>query len=271
MRRALARAASVALAVLRVGLAESFAYRAELLLWVLATTMPLVMIALFDAAARDAPLGGYDRARFATYFLVTLVVRHATSSWVAWQLGRDIRQGTLSLRLLRPVHPLLAYVAESVTSVPLRLVVAAPVVLLGAWLTDPAPLTSDPRALALVPLALAQSLALSVVIALLVGSTSFFWESGVKAMDVVLLVFMLTSGYLVPLELFPAPARQVLDALPFRYQLALPVELLVGVHDADPAHAAALCGRQTLFLSGLGGALVVVWRRGVRRFEAYGG
>ena len=87
------RAVALAGALLRIGFAESVAYRAELFLWVLATTMPLVMMALFSAVAQGAPIGRYDQPRIVTYFLVTLIVRHLTSSWVAWQLGRDIRQG----------------------------------------------------------------------------------------------------------------------------------------------------------------------------------
>ena len=41
--------------LLRVGFAEAVAYRAELLVWVLATTMPLVMLALWTAVARTRP------------------------------------------------------------------------------------------------------------------------------------------------------------------------------------------------------------------------
>ena len=38
--------------LLRVGLAEAIAYRAEFLVWMLATTMPLVMLAIMSAMAR---------------------------------------------------------------------------------------------------------------------------------------------------------------------------------------------------------------------------
>ena len=36
------------------------AYRAEFLVWMLATTMPLVMLGAHDAVAREAPVGRFD-------------------------------------------------------------------------------------------------------------------------------------------------------------------------------------------------------------------
>ena len=42
--------------LLRVGFAEAIAYRAEMIVWVLATTMPLVMLALWTSVASDGPV-----------------------------------------------------------------------------------------------------------------------------------------------------------------------------------------------------------------------
>jgi ABC-2 type transport system permease protein len=265
------RALALAGALLRFAFAESLAYRAELLLWVLATTMPLVMMALFSAVTEDAPLEGYDRPRIVTYFLATVLVRHATSSWAAWALAGDIRQGLLSLRLLRPVHPLLSYALESLTSIPLRLVAAAPLVAIFALSLETGALSRRPEAYALLAVVLVQAWLLSVTLNLVVGCASFFVESGVRLMEFVQVVFFLASGYLFPLDLLPGSLHAVADALPFRYQLALPVELLVGRYDGDLGVAVALTGRESLWVVALGAVLALAWNRGVRRFEAYGG
>lgn len=256
---------------LRVGFAEAVAYRAELFLWVLATTMPFVMMALFLAVASDAPLGRFGRPQIVTYFLVTLLVRQLTTSWSAWQLARDIRQGVLALRLLRPVHPLLSYAAESLTAIPLRMLVALPIVVASVLVIERRTMSQVPVAYLLATLALAQAWLLSVAINLAVGCVSFFLESGVKLMDLMLVLFMLASGYLVPIELFPDGVRRALELLPFRYQLALPVELLTGVYDADLGRGATMCLVQGSYAVGFFGAVALLWRRGVKRFEAFGG
>lgn len=66
--------------VARVGLASIVAYRAEMIIWVLSATLPLVMLALWDAAAAHGPVAGMDQVAMARYFAVVLVVRHVTGS-----------------------------------------------------------------------------------------------------------------------------------------------------------------------------------------------
>ena len=45
--------------LLRVGVAETVAYRAEFLVWILTTTLPLVMLGLWTSVAAEAPFRGY--------------------------------------------------------------------------------------------------------------------------------------------------------------------------------------------------------------------
>ena len=91
-------------AMLRVGWKDALAYRGEFLVWMLSMTLPLVMLALFRAVAAEGAVGGFDGAAFTAYFLAGLTVRQLVSSWSIWEINREIREGTLSMRLLRPVH-----------------------------------------------------------------------------------------------------------------------------------------------------------------------
>ena len=109
----LVRAVRAFPALLRIGVAEVVAYRAEFLVWILTTNMPLVMLALWHAVAADGPVGRFGQREFTTYFLGVLTIRLLTSNWVAWQLSMEIRDGTLSGKLLRPIHPLFAYGART--------------------------------------------------------------------------------------------------------------------------------------------------------------
>ena len=92
--------------LLRVGFADAVAYRAEMLVWMLTTTMPLVSLALWSAVAPTAPVGRFTPARsFAAYFLATLVVRQLTGSWVVWEMNQEIRSGALSQPAAPPDPP----------------------------------------------------------------------------------------------------------------------------------------------------------------------
>ncbi len=60
--------------LLRVGWSEMTAYRAEMVVWILSATLPLVMMALWNAAAESASLPGFSPTEVTRYFTVMLVV-----------------------------------------------------------------------------------------------------------------------------------------------------------------------------------------------------
>ncbi len=255
--------------LLRVGFAEAVAYRAEFLVWLLSTNMPLVMLALWSAAARDGPVGRYTGAQFTAYFLVALVVRLLTGAWVIWELNFEIRQGTLAFRMLRPVHPLVAYATENLAAVPLRLVLSSPVVVV-LLLSSGAPLLSrDPVAWAAFPAALAGGWAITFLAMSLVGALAFYVESAGSVFEIWMGLFGVFSGYLVPLDLFPPWLATLARFLPFRYMLAFPVEMVTGL--LPRARALEELAIQWLFVGLLFLLASAAWRRGVRRFSSVGG
>jgi ABC-2 type transport system permease protein len=256
-------------ALLRVGVLEAIAYRGEVLVWMLTTTMPLVMLALFGAVAREGAIGRYGEPQLVAYFLATFIVRQLTSSWVSWQINAEVRDGTLATRLLRPVHPLYAYGAESAASIPMRAAIALPVAVVLLFTAGPSQLAHDPVVWLLWAVSLAGAFLLSLFVAFAIGALAFFLEQSTKVMDVWLAFFFVFSGYLVPVDLFPPAVRGALDWLPFRYQIGLSVELMTGAHGA--AAGAALVARQWGFVALAALAAVLLWRRGLGRFAAHGG
>src|SRR5262249_509647 len=119
--------------MLKIGLAEAIAYRAEMLVWVLSTTMPFVMWVMWSAVAEVAPVVGqsgrsYGAGAFSAYCLWTFIVRQLVSSWASWEMNWEVRQGTLAMRLLRPMHPIVSYAAGHLAAIPMRVGVTLPVI-----------------------------------------------------------------------------------------------------------------------------------------------
>ena len=255
--------------LLRVGLAEAVAYRAELAVWLLSTNMPLVMLALWSAAAADGPLGRYGTAEFTAYFLAALVVRLLTGAWVIWELNTEIRQGTLAYRLLRPIHPLWAYACENLAAIPLRAVLTVPVALLLLFSSGGGLLSHEPLRWLLFPATVIGAWAINFLAMSLVGALAFYLESAASLFEIWMGLFGVFSGYLVPLDLFPPWLGALARVLPFRYMLAFPVEMVVGMQDRGRA-LLELCVQWAfvgLLLAGAAG----IWRLGLRRFAAFGG
>ncbi|MET0594707.1 MAG: ABC-2 family transporter protein [Polyangiaceae bacterium] len=262
------RALSAYPTLLRIGFAGAIAYRAEMLVWMLTMTMPFVSLALWSAVAADAPIGRFDQKNFVAYFVSTIVVRQLSGSWVVWEMIQEIKSGALASRLLKPIHPLIVYSADNLAAIPLRMVFSTPlaiIVLLSGGASLPHTLYG---ALAFL-LSLFGAWVITFFVMVVVGSLSFFIESSISIFDIWLVFFMLFSGYLVPLELFPSWARDIAYVLPFRYTLGFPVEILIGMsNDAEIARGLAI---QAAY--GVGSAVVALtmWSAGVRRYSAFGG
>jgi ABC-2 type transport system permease protein len=255
--------------LLRVGVAETVAYRAELFVWILTTTMPLVMLALWTSVAREAPFREFTSEDFIAYYLAVLIVRNLTSSWVAWQMSEEVRMGTMSMRLLRPLHPFVALAVSHVAAVPFRSLVALPiaaVLLLGSGASA---LTREPLQLALIvpSLALAWLITFSLMFAL--GALAFFVTKTMALLNLYFLLFSLFSGYLLPLPLLPGWVARIAEVLPFRYMLSVPVELMTRSQGGGELLALML-GQLGWAAASVTGALWL-WRLGIKHYEAVGG
>jgi ABC-2 type transport system permease protein len=182
---------------------------------------------------------------------------------------QEIKEGTLSLRLLRPMHPVVSYSAESLAAIPMRLVVSVPIFFIAFFAVGGSGLTRDPALLGMFLWSLLGAWMLNFSVSAIVGVLGLFMESATAVWELWLGGFMLFSGYLLPLELFPPWLERFARALPFAYLQAVPVEILTGLHDR--AGALRLLGYQLIYALCAMMLLLWLWRRGIRRFQAFGG
>lgn len=269
MSGSFARAARAYPTLLRVGLAETVAYRAELLVWMLTTTMPLVSLALWSAVAAEGPVGGFTQARFSAYFLATLIVRQLTGSWLVWSLNMEIKSGTLSQRLLRPIHPLIGYSADNLAAVPFRAALSLPIALIALLFVDRGALPHTAGSVAAVLLSYVGAWAINFFTMALLGALAFWLESATSLYEIWLVAFGLLSGYLIPLSLLPGWLQRIAGALPFRYTLAFPVEATLGL--LPPGALATSLAIQWAYVLACAAGALAAWQAGIKRFSALGG
>ena len=254
--------------LLRTGFASAVAYRAEFLIWMFSTNMPLVMLAIWAAAARSGPVAGYSQNGFTAYYLCALLVRLMTGAWVVWEMTMEIRGGTFALRLLRPIHPLFQWSAENLAAIPMRGVVAFPVIGILLWLAR-GELSHDPVLWLLLCPALLGAWLLYFLVQAIIGTLALRFESASSLFEAWLGFSNILSGYLVPLDLFPVAVRNVALALPFRFQLSYPIELMLGRWSRGEALELLLA--QYAYVALFFALTRVAWRSGLRHYAAYGG
>lgn len=266
--------------LLRIGFADAIAYRAEFLVWMLTTTMPLVSMALWSTAADGERLGPerMGQSDFVAYFTLTLLVRMLTSSWVLWRVAEDIRTGSLMRRLLLPVNPLVTYSAEQLAGLPLRVALALPLCVLLLTLYARGQVTTDPWLLGCFVVSLPGAWAINFLSMTAIALLAFYIDSPLGLFYGWLALYTLFSGYLIPLSLLPSWLNGLGSALPFRYMLEAPVRMLMGwplpagLHDTSRSHqeAALALAYEYGHIALLLGIVSVLWRSGLRRYAAFG-
>lgn len=250
----------------RVAWAEMVAYRAEMVIWILTATLPLVMLALWNAAAADGPIGAFGQAEFTRYFAITLFVRQLTGAWVVWEMNHMIRTGGLSQWLLKPVHPLTWNLAETMSAIPFRLVVLTPI--LGAlfwWRPEIAFWPGAERA-ALFLLSVGLAFVLSWLVQVVFGLLAFWLDQSLGLFQAYFGIWAALSGYIVPLALLPPWLSEVARVLPFHASLGVPIDIVMGTEPAPWTAVGLQLGWIGVALVGAG----LLWRAGVRRYGAFG-
>ncbi len=269
MRSALTRTFAALPTLFRIGVAETVAYRAEFLVWMLTSTMPLINLALWTSVADEAPFQNYQSKDFVAYFLGCLIVRNLTSNWVAFQMGEEIRMGVLSMRMLRPIHPFIAYATSHAAAVPFRSLIALPLALILLLSSGASALTTEPLQLALLLPSLLLAWLVTFGVMFMLGTSAFWLTQPYALVNVYFGVWSLLSGYMMPIRMLPGPIGAAAEWLPFYSMLGAPVELMT--KSLSNAQITELLARQAGWaVLAVVGALAA-WNAGVRRFEAVGG
>jgi ABC-2 type transport system permease protein len=251
----------------RVGVAETVAYRAEFLVWILTTTQPLIMMALWTTVASKDAFEGYTSSQIVAYYLADLIVRQLGGNWVAWQMSEDIRTGVLAMRLLRPISPFVAYAMTHLAAIPFRSVVALPLALALLASSGASALTTDPAQLACLVPSLALAWLIMFTTLFTIGALGFWLTQTMAIANLWFGAFSLLSGYLLPLT-WLGPVGRVAMWLPFRFMQSVPIELMTRSQSGDAL--VRLLGGQLAWAAIMLAVALIVWRRGVRRFEAVG-
>ncbi|MGH2457455.1 MAG: ABC transporter permease, partial [Chloroflexota bacterium] len=178
-----------------------------------------------------------------------------------------IRQGAFSPKLLRPIHPIHADVADNVTYKLVGLVALIPAAIVLSVAFGATYQLTLGRALAFVPVIL-----LAFVLRFAVEwtlSLAAFWTTRVGAINQAYnLAVIFLAGQMAPLSLFPAPVQTLASVLPYRWMVAFPVELILGKVDRSEIWLGLAMQVGWVAVSLI--VLNVVWRFAARRYSAVG-
>lgn len=197
-----------------------------------------------------------------------ILVNQFTYSQTNWTVGDLIRYGQMNRQLVRPLSPFFDTLSSELAGKVVYLAFDIPIVIILALLLKPELNPTPQQVLAFIP-----ALVLAWALGFLWGywlALLAFWATRADALLAVQdsLVFLL-AGQVGPVALLPGLLHTLAVALPFRYMVGFPVEVLMGQVDSTSlVPGLAICaGWLTLALL----LTVFMWKLGLRRYSAVGG
>ena len=251
-------------------LAAQVQYRAALFIWMIGHVLdPVIYLVVWSTVSRASGgrVGSFTTGEFVAYYIVLMLINHATFTWIMFEYDYRIRHGDLSFALLKPIHPIHADIADNISFKLITFTMMFPIAVGLALALQPT-FQFVPWALAVfIPVLL-----LAFIVRFLVEWTlamAAFWTTRTSAINQMFFVVTLfLSGQIAPLSLLPYPVQVAATLLPFRWAVSFPVELFLG--RLTPIEALLGFIAQIVWLTLSLVILKLVWRAGVRRYSAVG-
>jgi ABC-2 type transport system permease protein len=253
-----------------VSLSRYMAFKADFFLMLVAPSLVFIAInyniwrSIYESRGGGS-ISGFSMDQMLHYqcwsFIVALLVRsHRT-----WNLSEHIRLGRMTAFLLYPFDAWKFYTSEFIAFQMLQVVTAALAIGVLQFFNFLPPLD-----LATCLMGIGFALLVSVlwfVIDFTFGLVAF-WLEEVWIFRVIFGFFaVLFSGAFIPIELFPQTLQSFLEFTPFPFITSVPVHIFLGT-----SHVSLWSAAVTLFgwIAILGLGAMILWRRGLRRYNAAG-
>jgi len=260
--------------VFDIGLQNTFVYRWNFLLRAVFGIVPLVgTVFLWQAIFRpgQGAISGYDYSSMIFYFMLTVFLDNlVTPTEDEWQIAAEIRDGKISAYLTKPLN-YLAYRVGLYLSYRLLYisVVLLPIIALGWVFREHLRFPAH----AITWLALGASTAMAAFLQFFIAyslAMIAFWVLEISTIVFILYSFeYFLSGHVFPLDIMPGWLQAFIQWSPFTYELFYPAQVYMErVQGAALARGLAIQAAW-LFVSWV--CARVLWSRGVRKYQAFGG
>lgn len=260
------------LKVAKLTFIESTEYRGRIIIWLLAGIVsPLLSIALWTSSlSSGSEVDGYTRSDLITYYIIVLIAGQAFFPHIINEIERKIQEGNLNSYLIKPLTlPKYTIFHESAWKV-LEFSFGIPVYLLLIIIfKDDLYIAQKNMLLLLYTLcAFGIGYLINFCIDYCVGSLAFWMFKTSSISRIYDLVFNFSAGRYIPLVMLPVFFTKTLKFLPFSYSFYFPINILMGKIEGQEIINSGLL--QLFWLAVVGIITYLVWRKGLKKYEAVG-
>ncbi len=219
--------ASVAFVEFRLALSSEFAYKWQVLIWVISDTIQPIIFAVLWSAVAMTGTRDFTAGDMISYYFMVMIVSRLTQDWSIQFVSNSIIAGDFSKYLVRPFNYLSEMFGISLAVRTLRIVIMLPLIIVGNFLLkDHLNYVIDPNSLILFFFSLCIGFALNFVLGNIFALLAIFIKQivGLRALYVNFLSIL--SGEYIPLKVLAVGTFFLFEVLPFRYTLSFPIEII---------------------------------------------
>lgn len=249
---------------------NALAYKANLIFYLTYVIIPpLAIFFLWSAILGDGKtIQSYDLNSMVTYFVITqLFVSNTPFS--AWsEIGDEIRNGDLTLWLVKPIDHYLLYLSRLVGSwIPLWLTSFGGVTIVFLILHNYIKFQTDIVVIIATIVFWLGGVVFGFTIGYLFNLLAFWTDQSSGALMLSSGAAYFLSGAVLPLDILPF--KEIWLALPYKYSGYFPAQIYLGrVPSSEwPVEFVKLCAWILITVI----AAKIVWRIGLKRYQAAGG
>ncbi len=269
--------------MLAICLEDRLAYRGDFALGTLMRFLPIVTqvflwTAVFAATTRT-DIAGYSRDDIVAYYLLTMLTRAFSSMpGLAGGIARSIRDGSVKKYLVQPVDYIAFLLAARIAHKLVYYAVAAlPFAAVFFVCRGYFPPVPDAATIAAFLLALLLSFLIGFFMEATLGMLGFWVLEVSSIVFAYMLVQYLLSGHMFPIDMLAGiptgiaglSLADVVRWLPFEYTAYFPSAVWLGkVRGLELARSLAI---EAAWVVVMAVACRLAWRRGTRRYSAFGG
>ena len=261
--------------ILKTAVAERLAYRADFAFSTLVRFLPIVTqiflwTAVYAGTSRDE-LNGYSLPDMVSYYLLAMVGRAFSSMpGLASGIARDVREGVVKKFLTQPLDMLgYLFFHRLAHKLVYYFVATGPFALVFFLCRDYLPAWPGAAVFGAFLCSLALAFLIGFLIESLIGLVSFWFLEVSSLLFIYMMFNYFLSGHMIPLDWLPPAITDVVVWLPFKYLAYVPAAIFLGKYEVEELPGVLLVG--AAWAVGLLVVNRVAFRRGVRRYGAFGG
>ena len=256
-------------AVFNLHLQDSFAYRAQGIVWILTDTVPTITLPLMWLAAFGSRqmINGFTRQELVAYYLCMSVCSNIAVAH-PWEIAKDIKDGRLSIYLTRPFSYYWFIFASNLSWRLVRSVLFVPFFFLTLAVLRPYLSWGNFHLGIEFWLSLILAHILSYQLSWCLGQAAFFLVEISGIYEFYYMIGAFLAGQMAPLQMLPEGIRAVAHFLPFSYVLWFPVQIFLGRIDSAQAYQGM--AYQLVWIVVLAILGKWLWNSGLKRYTAVG-